>query len=305
MSIAGALPPRALDPAVPHPAGGPACSTGSRLLGEAVEATAALGRRWLLVEIAGAWGYSAFTESPALDPATGAQILRRAEGAGLRVAAIRRPGRGRSTGRWRWATVDTRPGRESVRLGEADRPEQLLDLPLDGTAGTPSPRPLVLVCAHGRHDECCATRGLRATRAIARRHPDLTWEASHIGGDRFAATAILFPHGLSFGRVDTLPDPALIVDEYLAGRIAPDGFRGRTAFSAIEQAAQERARRLMGERGVDALPPILVDDADEGWLVTLAAPRALLRILVRRDEVGPLFTTCRSTRPVVVPRPGV
>ena len=43
-----------------------------------------------------------------------------------------------------------------------------------------------------------------------------------VGTAIFAATMLLLPHGLNYGRVDDLDGPG-IVAEYLAGRIAPDG----------------------------------------------------------------------------------
>ena len=63
-------------------------------------------------------------------------------------------------------------------------------------------------------------RGRRVAADLAERFPAETWECSHLGGDRFAATMILFPHGLNYGRVDHADAPH-IVDEYLAGRVVP------------------------------------------------------------------------------------
>ena len=81
------------------------------------------GRRWLLLEVAAAWGPSAFRDSPLLDPALGARIERRAAADGFRLVAIRRPGRGRHADgtRWRWARVDSAPGAEGIVWGEAGR----------------------------------------------------------------------------------------------------------------------------------------------------------------------------------------
>ena len=77
---------------------------------------------------------------------------------------------------------------------------------------------MLLVCTHARHDQCCAVRGRPVAQALARAFPDETWESSHLGGDRFAATMILLPHGLYYGRVPTA-DAAAIVERYLQGEI--------------------------------------------------------------------------------------
>ena len=74
-------------------------------------------------------------------------------------------------------------------------PREYLDLALDGSDGELSTDPLVAVCAHGKHDQCCAVRGRSATAAIAAQYPELTWECSHLGGDRFAAAMLVLPEG--------------------------------------------------------------------------------------------------------------
>ncbi len=280
--------------------GGPQCATRSRLLDEPLAATGAAGSRWLLVELAGAWGWSAFTESPALDPDVGRMIVQRAERAGLRIAAIRRPGRARGAARWRWATVDSTPGAEHVRWGEVPRAEALLELPLDGSAGTASTEPVFVVCTHGRHDECCAVRGRSVAVALADAYPEATWECSHIGGDRFAATMILFPHGLTYGRVDEL-DPAAIARRYLdEGAIEPDGFRGRTSVPRIVQAAQAAVRERFGDLRVDAYPAVSSVEDDDGWTVVLGAD-APVEVRLEATPGVPTFTTCRAHVAVAVP----
>jgi hypothetical protein len=205
------------DTARSRPSGGLACSTRSLAANEPVAGTASYGRRWLLLEVAGAWGPNAFRDSPVLDRALGARIERRAAAEGFRLIAIRRPGRARLHGgqRWRWARVDCTPGGESVSWGEAGDPAEYLTT-VFGQPGTPSGDPVIAVCAHGRHDECCATRGRSVAALLAQREGPAVWECSHIGGDRFAATLLLFPHGINYGRADVL-DPGQMVDEYRAG----------------------------------------------------------------------------------------
>jgi hypothetical protein len=282
----------------PHAAGGPACSAASRLLDESLSATAAPGTRWLLVEVAGAWGWNAFTESPVLDPVIGRALAARTHRSGVRLLAIRRPGRARGAVRWRWASVDSRAGAEEIRWGECATPEELLDLPLDGSAGEPSERPVIAVCTQGRHDECCAVRGRPVAASLAERFPEETWECSHIGGDRFAATMILFPHALTYGRMDDA-DPVLVVDEYRAGRIAADGFRGRATLPRVVQAAQTAAIEATGDRRLAAHSPLTLEERPGSWLVVLAgAPPT--RVLVEGAQSGPLFTTCLATVPVTV-----
>ena len=50
---------------------------------ESLTATASFERRWLLLEVAGAWGPNAFRDSPLLDPLLGARVQRPAAAARL------------------------------------------------------------------------------------------------------------------------------------------------------------------------------------------------------------------------------
>jgi hypothetical protein len=102
--------------------------------------------RILLVEQPGPWGVEGLRQSRFGE--LGAAVERRANDAGLRLQAIRRPGRTPRDAPRRWAVVDTRDGRESIRWGEYGAPAELLDVPLDGSVGTPDHEPLYLVCAH-------------------------------------------------------------------------------------------------------------------------------------------------------------
>lgn len=67
----------------------------------------------------------------------------------------------------------------------------------------------ILVCTHGSHDKCCAKYGQQFYRQAIATVADLAlnatvriWQASHIGGHRFAPTAIDFPSGRYYGRLN-------------------------------------------------------------------------------------------------------
>jgi hypothetical protein len=67
----------------------------------------------------------------------------------------------------------------------------------------------ILVCTHGSHDKCCAKYGhsfyRQAIATVSRLALDpevRIWQASHIGGHRFAPTAIAFPDGRYYGRLN-------------------------------------------------------------------------------------------------------
>src|ERR1700741_5330222 len=66
----------------------------------------------------------------------------------------------------------------------------------------PSETPLVLVCTHGQRDSCCGRRGFPLYDALRTPTSLDVWQCPHIGGDRFAANAVVLPWGLSYGPVE-------------------------------------------------------------------------------------------------------
>ncbi|MET0976112.1 MAG: sucrase ferredoxin [Leifsonia sp.] len=274
------------------------CSDRARERGDPLIGTGSHGSRWFLVEIAGPWGSRAFLDPP-FDPVLGRALVQRIEGAGMRPLAIRRTGRRPAQTSWSWASVDSRPGSESVHWGAVDRPEDLLDVPLDGSTGTPSTDPIFCVCAHARHDQCCAVRGRQVVSRLAEAFPDQTWECSHLGGDRFAGTLVALPHGLYYGYVDD-GDAVAIGSAYLDGRVVEPFLRGRSSLSHPVQAAQHYARVALGDDRIDAYPPLdqrqRHEDGTTAWTVRLGAASGAVLVELRETASVPLLSTCSATR---------
>lgn len=261
-------------------------------------ATASAGERWLVMELAGAWGPSAFLQSPTIiDPVLGKAIVRRAEAACLRVVAIRRPGRRDTPARWRWFVADARPGHEKLVGGEAAGPEEYVDIPLDASGGATIDQPLIAVCAHGRHDQCCAVRGRHVAASIAAQFPENTWECSHLGGDRFAATMLVLPHALCYGRVDSADDTADPVRLYLEGRVDSRFLRGRNSLPQVVQAAQHFARERYGDDRIAAYPPLNVVVGDGETTVTLGTGCGSIDVRVSEQLSEPLLSMCVARIP--------
>ncbi|QLL06312.1 sucrase ferredoxin [Mycobacterium vicinigordonae] len=273
------------------------CSDQSRARNDPMYGTASAGHAWAMFEIPGAWGHSAFLNSETiLPPALGRAIARRAETAGMRVAAIRRPGRRSRDPRWRWFLARSDEGEEELWQGEVDAPEQYLDIALDGSDGQLLTDPLVAVCAHGKHDQCCAVRGRAATATIAERYPEFTWECSHLGGDRFAATMLILPEGLCYGRVDAT-DSARLVDLYLDGRLDNAFLRGRTCLPHPVQAAQYFARQASGEQRIAALSPLKVQRGEHQIRVLLASDSGPVEVVLAEEMSEPLLSMCHASVP--------
>lgn len=273
------------------------CSDQSLTRNDPMYGTASAGVSWLLLELSGPWGHHAFLNSPnVVDPAVGRSIVRRAEAAGMRIAAIRRHGRRSAAPRWRWFVAHSQVGREVLYRGEVGAPAEYLDLALDGSDGTVSADPLVVVCAHGKHDQCCAVRGRGAVASIAAEYPEITWECSHLGGDRFAATMLILPVGLCYGRVDSA-DAAGLVRLYRDGRLDNTFLRGRTSLPHVVQAAQYFAREALGDDRIDALPLLRTEATGGAITVVLDEDSGPVEVVIREHLSEPLLSQCAATTP--------
>jgi len=215
-------------------------------------------RGFVLVEYAGAWGRTALQDSRLVEPVR--TYLREAVSRlGLKVLLIRRHSRPRGEPlgcRVFAAHADPEsPWLESATL---DRHEELLDMDLTPLREGRSvglgreAHPVFLTCTHGRHDPCCAEQGRPVANALAAAHPDLAWEVSHIGGDRFAGNVVVLPHGLYYGRV-TASTAANLASDHLAGELTIDLLRGRSGYPMPVQAAEHFLRRELKLTGLDDL----------------------------------------------------
>ncbi|CAM5538730.1 MULTISPECIES: sucrase ferredoxin [Streptomyces] len=257
------------------------CARAALDLREPLAGTAATARTWLLIEQPGPWGARALTASR-LDAALGAALEAAAEGTGVRVALIRRPGgRPAGPGGPRVVAAHTLPGRTWTHTARLPRLEALrsLDLPalgagdpasFDALGGAPyDGPPLALVCTNGKRDRCCALLGRPLAEELALTAPEEVWETTHLGGHRFSPTLLVLPHGYAYGRAVTT-EVKEILRATAAGEVVVDGCRGRSCWDRPGQAAELALReRLPGARP-DDLAVTGVEGAATGWEVALA-----------------------------------
>ena len=289
-----------------HPQPGPAsCSVSSARLGEPLAGSGPRATAWLAIEQPGPWGRRALTESH-LDPELGQELDRRAEAAGVRIALIRRPGRhalaqtGVDTdldeeqsaptapGSTRQVLLaNTIPGRTALRSLTVTDPRQLLELDLaalsagDWSVGgllstaVPEPKPVLLVCTNGKRDRCCALLG----RALALDLAELAaasgadgpeiWESDHLGGHRFAPTALVLPTGYVYGRRDAASAAAAAAAAG-SGQMVARLCRGRSTWNQRGQAAELALREELQELAADAVLVTGEREAGGGtWAVDL------------------------------------
>lgn len=153
--------------------------------------------------------------------------------------------------------------------------------------------PVVLVCAHGRRDVCCAIEGRVVAAVLDDVLPGAVWETTHLGGDRFAANVAYLPEGSMFGGLDGSTAPEVLL-AHIDGRTDLGFWRGRSTWTSQVQAAVADVLREpglslpevtgVGQRGAGA----------DAWMVTVdvAGVRRVRR--VTRTLTPPRRLTCQA-----------
>ena len=193
--------------------------------------------------------------------------------------------------------------RNSIMLGaELGRYSDLLGLDLAGaetgagSAAGPVEGPL---SSSARTEEGTAAVRVRAPLYDAVREQaeeDTVWQASHVGGDRFAGNLVSLPAGLYFGRVERSGVWALL-DEVLAGRIPLEHYRGRSCYSFAEQAAERAVRETTGATAPDDLSLLSSEPEADGWLVRFEVSGGVHEVAVAAELGEPTYLTCDATSP--------
>lgn len=277
------------------------CAGASLLRDEPLAGTASTVRAFLLVEHAGSWGIDALRDAR-LPDGLGRRLAAAAAEAGVRPLLVRRPGRRPHPGHHAVLAAYADPVSPWLERGTVTDLREVLDLDLRALrAGRSlglerSDEPVFAVCTHGRHDACCAEQGRPVARAVARAHPDQTWEVSHIGGDRFAGNMLVLPHGLYYGRLD--PPTALAVAGGVAvGEVGLDHLRGRSGLSMPVQRAEVALRRELGETRDGAVRFRRRTIDGEVVAADFSVGDATWRVVVRTTGGSDLHRlTCRATR---------
>ena len=276
------------------------CAAAAAQRGDSQLGTAAPAHRWLLIEHLGPWGFAAVAES-GIDPPVLRELRNAAAAAGARILLIRRPGRRQPGGVRRWAVISYDGA--AVWGGWSDDGQLLAAAdalrapPRGGRA-----EPVLLVCAHGVHDPCCAVWGRPVAAALQQEWPDWTWECSHVGGDRFAPNLVLLPDGAYYGGLSPA-DAVATVRAHLDGAVRVQHLRGLSTMSPPAQTAAIAAHARYGPAGAREIGVATVETlGEQHYAVELHGSGAVptrLRAEVRGYRQPAALLTCRASAEVV------
>ena len=276
------------------------CSAASASREEPACGSASTVRAFLLVENDGPWGVDALRDSR-LPTHVKSALGARARAAGVRVLLVRRHRAMGPRGGLRVMAAWSDPSAPWLEKATVTGPEALLDVDVEslgrGTSPglTASDEPVFAVCTHGRHDACCAELGRPTAAALSASHPDLTWEVSHVGGDRFAANVLVLPDGLYYGRVPAAAASAL-ADRHLAGHVDLDLLRGRSSFDVPAQVAEVAVRREARETRRGVVRVLSATRAGGDVAVVMGVDGAAYDVLLHRTTEGTALLTCKAAR---------
>jgi hypothetical protein len=281
--------------------------------------SAPVAQTWLLIEQPGPWGRDAVTESH-LPADLGRRLQRQAKTSGVRLGLIRHPGRHADPDPARRIrrlvlVARTVPGHTSLHYGWASdgqlptllaaltRPGEVSHRALGLAQEDELRAPLLLVCTNGHRDPCCAREGLRLAAALNRTHPGHVWETTHLGGHRFAPTALLLPWGTVHGRLNRV-EAAALLDAAGRGELLTTGYRGRSAFTRPAQVAEAAVRARLGVTGPDDLTAQARPTGEDRWEATVrhVDGRVWTCPVTRSDQpLGPRRTSCFEPPELVRP----
>ena len=278
------------------------CADVSGAAHEDLGATASRIDRWVLVEYRGLWDRDVLGGS-LLSQALKEHLRDQLRKLGhSRLLFIKRPER-RSHKRRMLYVGSCRPGDERFYGLEFDNHDDLVGYDfasalLEGsTPGVPVEHPLFVVCTHGKRDRCCAVYGRPLYDALqGELDEDWVWQATHVGGDRFAGNVVVLPGGLYFGRVR--PEAAApLADKYLADEIDLEHYRGRCWYPFPAQAAEHTLRVELGLTGIRELDFAHAERDGDRWQIAFRTRDGAVHERTVVSELGELtYMTCDADR---------
>jgi hypothetical protein len=267
------------------------CSQLSRGVEENTFGTASVGEVWLLIEYTEPWGPHALNDSGLSREVKNYlnQLIRRIPRSRLLFIKQER----RKQSKFNFFIIRARERNPFIVRFMLDDYEKLRESYLDVAAVAAGEKsadveivtdPLYLVCTHGKRDKCCAKFGFPVYKSLRERRDGVVWQSSHVGGDRFAANLLCFPHGLFYAHM-TEESAQSVAGSYEQQQIVLERFRGRACYPYPVQSAEFFIRRETGITGIGELRALSSERLDDDrWRVRFGTSdaREIHEAFVRR-----------------------
>ena len=221
----------------------PRCSVGAA--DESLAGTAPYAQGWLLIASEGAWG------AKAVEMLVGPALRAWAEQRDIRILLVRRHDRSGDYRNQYWLS-DSHGTLLTGSLTDLNTPPELDSTILDSTMldstmldstmldSTKLAEPMLVVCTNGARDQCCAIEGIALRKELQAMLTSTQcanlWEGTHIGGHRFAPTALYLPQNLVYGRLTPTAAAGILRD----GRLERAFLRGRSHYPPCLQVLEQR-----------------------------------------------------------------
>jgi len=196
----------------------------------------------------------------------------------------------------RFETYDDIAGLDVPRLVEAARRGEKEAVVEPGFEQ--ATEPAILTCTNGKRDACCALKGRAFHQAVSDVAPHAAWQTTHLGGHRFAPTAVVLPYGHQYGWLT--PDDAAglwvaATQEKKIHRLSR--YRGCTAYPRPVQAAAVAARQHLDTDGPSLdVRGLLIGKVQEvgkdRWTVRLTLNGTCVTVDVCRHHGDPAPVSC-------------
>ncbi|MBZ0291777.1 MAG: hypothetical protein K8L99_04345 [Anaerolineae bacterium] len=275
------------------------CSTQSLEAGEQLFGSATNYEVWFVLEYTRPWGAKAFPESD-LEPRVKTRMNSWLESIPKsNILFIRQSGRRAESIRF-YVALTTERDQKLYRF-DLESYDDLLKFDPNAIiadheayAEQRSDEQLYLICTNARRDRCCARYGPAIYRKLADLAGEQVWQCTHLGGHRFAPTALFLPQGVCYGRIHESEVDELF-DSNRSQKIYLERCRGRVCYTKPVQAADQMLRTRTHKRHLDDFHLHSVKEQDKNrWQVQFVDQEDTLHTLhIELYATGEeIFTSC-------------
>lgn len=277
------------------------CVEDTAAAGEPLLGTAPRADVWLLLEYDGPWAAKPVGPSTLPDAVKARLAAFEAAVPHARVQLVKRrePSRPRAL-----FVASTDPVDPFVQSRPLSSYEEVADLDLEAAArggvmagARRRAGPLHLVCTHGKRDRCCAKWGMPVFTAMSELAPSDVWQATHVGGHRFAANVVSLPHGICYGRIEPGDARALLAAHDDRRFFDLSRVRGRSAWDAEAQAAEVLLRRELSDDRLGSIELVRVEARGGAARVVLAVDGREHAVELERHGLGATRATSCGDEP--------